>query len=853
VREVLPNGLTLLVQPVPASSVAAVVTHVRAGYFDEPDEWVGISHVLEHMYFKGTSRRGVGALARDTKRAGGYLNAGTIYDRTQYYTVVPAESLASAIDIQSDALLHSAVDAGELSREIEVIIQEAHRKLDSPGAVTIETLYELLFDRHRMRRWRIGTEEILRRFTRSDVVTYYRTRYVPRRTIVSVVGGVDPECALELLREAYGQMDDLPPATDRSPEEPDHTGLRLKWLFGDVRTAVLTLGWRTFGPLDPRAPALDVAAVVAAEGRGSWGYRHLRAPGVVNAIDAAHYTPTEVGVFELVAETEPPQAVDALRGMWAVVRRLADVGPDADDLERARALLTTAWARRSETAEGRALLLAEAEALGDVELADRLFGRLVTLTARDVREAAAVLTLERAAAVGYLADGASVECDPLALQRRMEAADGLSLFQWKGHRLRDVGAGPTARRRRIAGVSLLEMDGIDVLVMRKEGAPLAAVGAVVVGPRGKEGPRRAGRSLLLARTALRGAAGLDRDALAVAAERLGGSLVTLLAPDWVGWRLTARSAECEQAVRLLAAVVGEPHLAAPDVDIERDLLLRDIRHAEDDMRRHPLQLALGAGFGDDPYGQPGLGTLESMTKLDERAVRRWLEDVVRAGRLVLAAVGDLDPDRTADMLAAAFDGWRGGAPQPVAATWAPGLERVERRKKQQSAFVLAFPAFPRSASERRALEILVAIASGLGGRLFDAVRDRRSLAYVVTTSPWLWRRAGVLYAYAATAPERAAEARTVMRNELQRFASEPVTSDEIVEAVQFSCGMLRVRRQSGAALLHDLIEAHVAGEGVHELLDDEAALRAVTAADIVAVAGDILAAPPVVGMVEGGT
>src|SRR6266571_2075955 len=76
-REVLPNGLTLLVQENRSAPVVAVVTHVKAGFFDEPDHWTGISHVLEHMFFKGTGRRGVGEIARETKSAGGYLNAGT--------------------------------------------------------------------------------------------------------------------------------------------------------------------------------------------------------------------------------------------------------------------------------------------------------------------------------------------------------------------------------------------------------------------------------------------------------------------------------------------------------------------------------------------------------------------------------------------------------------------------------------------------------------------------------------------------------------------------------------------------------------------------------------------------------
>src|ERR671937_3076350 len=89
-RAVLPNGLTLLVRRDDSAPVVAIVTYVKAGYFDETDDVVGVSHVLEHMYFKGTERRAVGEISKETKAAGGYLNAGTIYDYTSYYTVLPS-------------------------------------------------------------------------------------------------------------------------------------------------------------------------------------------------------------------------------------------------------------------------------------------------------------------------------------------------------------------------------------------------------------------------------------------------------------------------------------------------------------------------------------------------------------------------------------------------------------------------------------------------------------------------------------------------------------------------------------------------------------------------------------------
>ena len=186
-RTRLPNGLTVLARRDTTAPVVAIVTWVRAGYFDEPDDRVGIAHVLEHMYFKGTPTRGVGEIARETKAAGGYLNAGTIYDHTHYYTVLPASGFAAGLEVQADAYANSVVDAQELARELEVIIEETKRKADTPAALALETLFELLHDEHRIRRWRMGREGPLRAMTREQVVEFYRKYYRPSNTVLAIV------------------------------------------------------------------------------------------------------------------------------------------------------------------------------------------------------------------------------------------------------------------------------------------------------------------------------------------------------------------------------------------------------------------------------------------------------------------------------------------------------------------------------------------------------------------------------------------------------------------------------------------------------------------------------------------
>src|SRR5256714_2741389 len=120
-KVVLKNGLTVLVREQEAVPLVSINTYVKAGYFDEDDRISGISHVIEHMFFKGTAKRSAGNIARETHGLGGYLNAYTYYDRTVYHTEVPADNWKMALDIQADALWNSTYDADELKREIEVV------------------------------------------------------------------------------------------------------------------------------------------------------------------------------------------------------------------------------------------------------------------------------------------------------------------------------------------------------------------------------------------------------------------------------------------------------------------------------------------------------------------------------------------------------------------------------------------------------------------------------------------------------------------------------------------------------------------------------------------------------------
>ncbi len=397
----LDNGLTVVVREDHSADVVAIVTYVKAGYFDEPDDRVGISHVLEHMYFKGTPTRAPGVIAQQTKAAGGYLNAATIYDHTSYYTVVPGSAFAEGLAIQSDALLNSVIDEQELAKELEVIVQEAKRKLDNPAAVARETLYEVMFDRHRMRRWRIGTEGQLRRFSRADVRGFFETHYRGGNVILVVAGAVDADTTLRAVAQHYAGLRPGAAPRERGPQEPEWRGLRWRELAGDVKQTRIEIGWRTQPLRHPDTPALDLLAIVLGLGRASRLYRRVRDAGLASVVMAHNYTPTELGVFGVSAEVNPEDARPALHAIFETVSDVCgSIG--YEELARAQSILEARMLRSLETMEGQANFLAEWQSLGDWRLGIEYLERLMSLQPVQLEEAARkYLARDRAGVVAY--------------------------------------------------------------------------------------------------------------------------------------------------------------------------------------------------------------------------------------------------------------------------------------------------------------------------------------------------------------------------------------------------------------------------------------------------------------------
>jgi zinc protease len=833
-RTTLPNGLTVLIQEDRSAPVVAIVTYVKAGYFDETDTENGLAHALEHMFFKGTQTRGVGDIAKETKASGGYLNAHTIYDNTTYYTVLPSTGFAKGLEIQADAYANSTIDARELSKEMEVIIQEAKRKSDNPSAIATETLYELLHDAHRMRRWRIGREPGLRAFTRDLMNNFYRNFYRPGNTILSISGDVDPADALRRVTELYGNLESRDPVRTPGPSEPKHDDFRYRELAGDIAQSQLVLGWRTPGTLDPDTAILDAAASILATGRASRLYRAVREKKLVSSISAYDYTPTELGVFVVHAETEPETTAEAARVIWDQMHQLRVGEIDDDELVRVRRIFEARWVRRFETAEGRANYLAEWEALGGWQLGDEYYKRYMSASADDIqRVARKYLSDERAAVLIYRPETAPVVAQDASDMKRILGEGGterLPAIPRHGK-----ATPPEAKLAKLekeeAGVSVFRADEVPVLVRRKPGTPMASIGIYIVGGAVEEEPEQAGLTLLTARTMLKGTTTRSAAQIAEDSEMLGGSISASAGSDSFGWSLSVPTTRLAEALELLGDVILRPTIPDDAFETERTVALSNVAMLRDDMYRYPMRLASSVAFAKHPYGIPAMGTEDSLRAITAEQAREWHKTRVLESAVVIGVVADADPKQVADLVARELGSLQLQKDPKVAKPRWPKSVKIaaESRDKAQTAIALAFPAPPRDDESRFAASLIATVASGLGGRFFDELRDKQSLAYTVQAAVSERRLAGMFFSYIATSPEKEGVARAGLLAEFAKLRDQLVSVEEMTRAKEYVVGSHAISQESGGAQLGEMLDAWMLGEGLHELLEYDTRIRAVTA------------------------
>ena len=866
-RTVLNNGMTVLITQRNSAPVVAIDTWVNTGYFNEPDSLTGISHLLEHMFFKGTKKRKVGELREETRKLGGYLNAGTIYEYTHYYTVLPSRYVESGLELQSDALWNSVIDTAELEKEKKVVIEEVKRKWDNPNAWSWEKLMELAFDRHPIRRWRMGTPEQIKGWSREQFEHYLKSFYRPDNIILSIAGEVKPKEVMKAVEKYYGAIEMAKTRIPPHIEEPQQKGLKYAQLKGDITQSYLKLGFHTPGRVAEYYEALDVLAHVLGAGKSSRLSQNLvEKKGLVHAVGCEAFGLKDLGFFIIEAELEAKDMQKAETEIFREIEKIKTDGIADLELVKVKNAIKFSYLSSLETAGGVAENLALFESYGDYRLGEEYLTKVEEVTADDIQKAARrYLTTENASILEYrpikdYEDGLNASIIGERIKQNLSAETKETAESDKN------GIETEMTQSQPSRVSSQRVDlpvkkeklscGADLATKENHFLPLVYLGFYFKGGRANESKKNSGITQLTLRSSLKGTETKSATEIFNSLEVLGSAIETEAEVDFFGYKLKILSENWEKGLEILADVIKQPVFDADELEKEKKILEAKIAKSQDNMVRYPVELFYQATFPDHPYGLNSLGEKDAVESLNREKVIRWHQNYFTADNLLIVAAGDFDSHilrQKLETLFVDFDKPVGEESTPPRIESEPKANMlVENRLKAQTAQVVGFVTCPYQSEDLYALKVLQAIASGGGGRFYRELREKRSLAYTVYGVNDSWERGGVFYAYIATSPENEELAREELSRQFYKFKTEAVTEEELKTAQQYITGIYQIQMETMSALLKQYAKSEILGKGVEEVANYPRMINRVTEEQIREVAKRyFLEQNLTVGMVKG--
>jgi zinc protease len=802
----LENGLTIIVREDHSAPVVSTQAWAMAGSIHE-GKWLGagLSHVLEHMLFKGTTTRPGSRIDQEVQEAGGYMNAYTSFDRTVYHIDVPNTGAEKAIDILCDIMQHATLPADELAKEMDVIRREMDMNVDDPNRRASRRLFETAYTRSPYRFTVIGYPDIFNELKPEDIHGYYREKYSPNNVFFVVAGDIKADAVVKQIREAYktSKAKALPPVV--LPEEPKQTAPREILEEAAIELGHMHMAWHIPELRHPDVPALDVTAVLLGHGRSSRLYQEVREKkAVAHHVDAWTYSPGNPGLLGVSAIVDAEQFSATRDAVLAEVERIKATPVTTDELGKAVKQFVSATLATRKTMDGQAGDLGSGWlAANDLTFSERYLAAVKRVTPADVqRVARQYLASENRTLYALLPEGAAPKKSTSAESASDQAIQKFELS-----------------------------NGVKLLVKESHRLPFVEFRAVFQGGVLAENVTNNGVTQMMAKMLIKGTNRRSAEDIAREIESVGGSIDTYGGNQSFGVNAEVLSSDFATGLDLLADVILRPKFPDDAFEREREVQLANIQARKDDLLKTASVSMRRGLFGEAGYGLDALGSEESVGGLKVADLKAHHQKFAVPNNCVLAVYGDVKASEVKAAVEKAFQGWKKGG--EIETQKAEGRRQkenriVENRDKKQAVMVVGFPGSTLDSEDRYALELLQEACSDLGSRLFLRVREQMGLAYYVGAQNFPGIAPGYFAFYVGTMPEKVELVEKELLREAELLRAEGLTEAELKRAKAKIIGQKKIARQDLGGLASTTALDELYGLGYQRIDQEDALYEAVT-------------------------
>tara|TARA_B110000879_G_scaffold71916_1_gene100368 strand:- start:12757 stop:15312 length:2556 start_codon:yes stop_codon:yes gene_type:complete len=750
----LDNGLRVILDPDASAPVISTQIWVSTGSIHEGGFMgAGISHLLEHMVFKGTKSFSGEELSQTVQAAGGQWNAYTTFDRTVYYIDGPADSAETFLKALTEMVFTPTFPEDEYEKEKDVIRREIDMGLDDADNAASRLLFSTALADDGRSQPVIGHLELFNLITHADMVGYHHDRYTTENSFISISGDFETEEMLETLGTLTKdiQRSFTKPATPAC--EPAQLGQRKATDTFSIPATKLNMAWQTVGLSHPDSAALDLLSSILGGGRSSRLYQHIREQkNLCHHIGSWSWvTQQSPGLFCVSAEADTEQIPALQKAIHEEIESLskAKQGLDAELSKAKRMCLSSQFATLT-TASGRASDLASNwHETRNLNFTSDYLRSIDKITEEDIRRVSAQYLLDESILT-------VTTLDPLTEKKlNSKAAKKSSVRDITSHTL---------------------SNGLTLLLCPDHRTPTVSIQSAIRAGMPSETPSSAGVSTLLSTLLRKGTVTRSGEEIATTLDSLGAGLGASGGNNTSLVSASCLTPDLDVVLELFADTFSAPALHQENIDYERHTQLTTLKEQDEEPVSLALRTLKESLYSNSGYGINRLGTEKSLTEITQSDLQARHALHYNGSNSAIAIFGDIDTDSIIDLaekhLSVIPSGEKFEYPEQKISQ---GIETNLTLDKQQAILTLGYQGSAVGDKHQHALDLIHAWCADMAGPLFTRIREELGLAYYCSATQFHGTNTGFFGFYLGTSPEQLELARTELINTIDDIATSGIS------------------------------------------------------------------------------
>ena len=815
----LPNGQTLVVYEIHNNPIVTIDTWIKTGSINETDQNNGISHFLEHLFFKGTKAHPTGEADRILESKGAIVNAATSKDFTHYYITLPSAYFDTALELHSDMLLNPQIPRKELEQERKVVIEEIYKDLNNPSRKVYNNLNLLMYTHHPYKRQVIGSADIVGTMRREEILDYFNKFYSPSNMITIITGDVDTAKTTEKVQNYFNQpYKKTIKQSFRKEHQIQNQKRHIE--YTDTQSGYMMIGFRGADINSKHTFALDVLAQILGGGKSSRLYKDIKEQkGLAYSISASNGSFRDDGILYITANYAPYSYEKLEKAIFNEIATIQKYGITEEELQTAKnKIIQDTYYSRESTANIASELGYIMALTGSSNLYNNYIDGIKKVTACDVQ----------AAAQKYL--GVNKSAVSIVLPESME---NIKQAEEKTHTYTKISES--------RGTAKYQIDnGATLLINENKNNDIIAISIIAKG--GEFIEKTAGEGTLTAKVMLKGTKKYSSQELAQILDENGIEINPSCDEDFFIIDVQTTTAQIDKTLDVLNEILNNALFDDYELEKTRTEILSKIKQRRDNPMNVALENFKTAIFEGSVYSQTNKVLEKTLPLVTVSNVKSYYNRILEPKNIIISINGNVDTKKMAE----AFGSMLHETQTPrfdyrscyVAKLSAPKIITQKVKDIKTSWLFIGWQtAGVQNKKDFVTLKVInTMLGSGLSSRLYRNLRESDGLAYQLGSAYSPKMLGGVFMTYIGTNPKNLQFSREKMLSEVNKLKSEFISDAELQDAKDRLKGGFIVALETNSEKASNIGFFEAYGLGYDFLNTYTKLIDEVTASDIVRVA-----------------